>query len=78
MVPMIHIDISDVAQWDAHTDWLSNPAEEYDLFRDGIILDFSVQEPGRGMKWSRKFRNPINLSGTTYAVVEYRADFLGP
>jgi len=68
------LDISDNTQWTARTDWLGNPAEEYNVRREGDALDFSVQNPGRGMKWSRDFHEPLDLTRTPYVVVEYRAE----
>ncbi len=74
MAQMISLDISDTTQWTAHTDWLNNPAEEYDLHREGTALNFSVGEAGQGMKWSRDFPEPLDLTKTPYVVVEYRAE----
>ena len=71
---MIYLDISDTTQWVAHTDWLGNPAEEYGVSQEETALDFSVRNAGRGMKWSRHFRKPIDLTKMNYVMVVYRAE----
>ena len=71
---MYEVDISDAMDWIAHTDWLGNPAEEYSVSRKETVLDFSVREPGRGMKWSRHFEEPIDLVNMPYVIVRYRAE----
>ncbi|MBM3239776.1 hypothetical protein FJZ31_26125 [Candidatus Poribacteria bacterium] len=68
------LDISNATDWIAHTDWLGNPAEEYSVSQRETVLDFSVQEPGRGMKWSRHFDEPIDLANMPYMIVRYRAE----
>ena len=74
MSPMIYLDISDNTQWTAHTDWLGNPAEKYNVSQKEAVLEFSVQEAGGGMKWSRHFDEPIALANPSYIVVQYRAE----
>jgi len=73
MTPMIYLDISDPAQWIAHTDWLVDPAEEYGVSREESVLDLAIQESGAGMKWSRHLDEPIDLTKTPYVTVHYRA-----
>ena len=74
MVQMVSLDVSDATQWTAHTDWLNNPADGYNVHREETGLDFSVQEAGQGMKWSRNFREPLDLTGMSCVVVDYRAE----
>jgi len=74
MTQMIPLDISDATQWIAHTDWLGNPSEEYNISREETFLDFSVHEAGQGMKWSWNFPEPLDLNGIPYVVVDYRAE----
>jgi len=68
------VDISDAKQWIAHKDWLGNATEEYNVRREDNALDFSVHEAGQGMKWSRNFPEPLDLTGMPYVVVDYRAE----
>ncbi|MEK7397492.1 MAG: hypothetical protein AAB116_11205, partial [Candidatus Poribacteria bacterium] len=70
---MIALDISDAKQWIAHTDWLGNPAEGYNVSQEENVMAFSVRDAGQGMKWSRHFREPIDLTKPYYIVVDYRA-----
>jgi len=74
MSPMIYLNISDNTQWTAHTDWLGNPAEKYNVSQKETVLEFSVQEAGGGMKWSRHFDEPIVLTKPSYIIVQYCAE----
>jgi hypothetical protein len=74
MTDILSLDISDATQWTAHTDWLNNPSDEYEVRKQENILDFSVQEAGRGMKWSLNFPKPIDLNKKSYLVIDYRAE----
>lgn len=61
--------------WQAHSDWLANPAKEYRVLnREGKF--FYVGEAGRGMKWSLEL--PQSLKGFRWVVVRYRAKNINP
>lgn len=60
--------------WVAHTDWLGNPAAEFGVSQREGGLDFSVPEPGCGMKWSRHFDAPIDTEKMPHLMVRYRAE----
>lgn len=74
VLSMTYLDISDNAQWIAHTDWLANPAEKCGVIQREDVSEFAVQEAGAGMKWSRHFEKPIILTEPSYIVVQYRAE----
>jgi len=71
---MYELDISDVKQWIKHKDWLANPAEKYKVSQEEGVLNFSVQEAGQGMKWSRNLIKTIDSTNMPYVLVRYRAE----
>ncbi|NUQ64247.1 MAG: hypothetical protein HUU20_17395, partial [Pirellulales bacterium] len=64
-----------VEAWSARPDWLSEPSATATVSGDGQTACFQVQEPRRGMKWSRPI--PVtSLKELPYLVVRYRAENL--
>jgi len=66
------------ADWQHHSDWLSNPADHFDATHDGKVATFSVRENGRGMKWSYFFGKEISIRGMRYVRLRYRARNIAP
>lgn len=61
-------------KWIPHTDWLGNPAEKHNVSLEDGIMNFSVHDPGQGMKWSLRFDEPVDSAKYPYLVVRYRAE----
>ncbi len=62
------------ASWEAHRDWLSNPAAEgqFGLDRQGDTTVFRAGPADRGMKWSWSLPEPVSLQGHRYVSLRYR------
>ena len=57
-------------------DWLALDAEQYDAKVDDGLLKLSAEGFNRGMKWSAKLPEPLDLSGFRFLAVRYRASHL--
>ncbi len=63
------------ATWTPHVDWLGNPADDgnHHVERRETSTRFEVDRPGRGMKWSWMFDEPVALEGRVNVAIRYRA-----
>lgn len=64
--------------WRARRDWLGNPDTKAEISSDGNVLRLQVGEPGKGMKWSRRLSESLDLAGLPYVCIRYRARGLAP
>lgn len=60
-------------EWTAQPTFLSNPATAHDVQAAPSGPVFTVAQPGRGMKWTARLPQKIDLAATPWLVVRYRA-----
>jgi len=71
-----HFDRAD--EWHSHFDWLANPDHSATIANDDGALLMTVPTAGKGMKWSKRFARPVDLSNARYVTIRYRAENIAP
>ncbi|MBI3923617.1 MAG: hypothetical protein HY318_19515 [Armatimonadetes bacterium] len=66
------------SEWQPHTSWLDNPEEAATIVDDEGAALMTVSSAGKGMKWSKRFEQPLDLSEARYVALRYRAENLAP
>ena len=61
--------------WQTRPDWVSNPSPAPSATSSDGVACFRVDEPGRGMKWSRSLPR-VSLAESPWLVMRYRAQNL--
>ena len=61
--------------WQTRPDWVSNPSPAPSATANDGVVCFRVDEPGRGMKWSRSLPR-VSLAEAPWLVMRYRAQNL--
>jgi hypothetical protein len=64
--------------WRAEPTWLANPDDQARLLEEAGALAMVVSTPGKGMKWSRAYGKPVDLTPARYVAVRYRARNVAP
>ena len=62
----------------AEPDWLANDATVFAAEPEGGVLHLSAEGADKGMKWSAKLREPVDLRGYRFAAIRYRARGTAP
>jgi len=60
-------------EWQAMFDWLGNPTDRQRVEATEAGLRFTVEPPGRGMKWRRAVSEGLDTAETPYLTLRYRA-----
>lgn len=70
--------LEQLARLQAQPGWLGNPSARASATRDAETIRLRVPDAGRGMKWSLRLPQPLDLRETPYVVVQYRARGIAP
>ena len=65
------LEFADAGAWQPAPTWLGNPADKPLLRAVEGVAEFRVEEPGRGMKWSKRLTSAPDL----HDIVQTRNDF---
>ena len=65
-------------EWQKHLDWLDNPDPSATIANDDGAVRLTVPTAGKGMKWSKRFAQPVDLRDARYVAIRYRAENIAP
>ncbi|MCY3022058.1 MAG: hypothetical protein NTW87_23850, partial [Planctomycetota bacterium] len=71
-------DFKAVADWQKQPSWLSNADAAATLKPDEGVVSMTVTAAGKGMKWSHRYPQPVDLAGARYVAIRYRARHVAP
>ncbi len=65
-------------EWQKHLDWLDNPDPSATIVNEDSAVRMTVPTAGKGMKWSKRFVQPVDLRDARYVAIRYRAENIAP
>jgi len=71
-------DLRAVADWQQQPSWLGNGDAAATLKLDDGVVTMAVPAAGKGMKWSHRYPQPVDLAGARYVAIRYRARHVAP
>jgi len=71
-------DFDSLEGWSARPKWIRTADPSASLTVDHGAVRMSVPTDGRGMKWSKRFAKPVDLTGMRFVAIRYRAEHIEP